>query len=367
MRKKLVSLVFIAMTTSTAQAASGEYNKPGLFESTKVAINDNLRVSGFGSVVAGKSNIEAAYMGYSEDEWEIDEDTLLGIQLEATITDKLKFVTQVVSKGRYDYDVVAEMAYISYRADSFTVRAGKFATPFFMFSDYLDVGYAYPMLRPSNELYDNIIVSSYEGMELLIPIELENSSIILQPYAGVSKLDERDAKGVGETTFEDFFGATVHWYVNDLTLRASYAKGVSEYSEYKAAEWALDDKKGEFISVGAHYDNGDLLAMIEAAEIKLDGYFSDTISVSGLVGYRIHTVMPYASMSWLKTTDNDLRVSGNPLNYKTNSYSVGARWDIFRNVALKVDFAYGVFDDEPLYYGGAEDAFVYSTAIDFVF
>jgi len=355
MKKKLVGSLLMAMASASVQAAS----------------LDNVTISGFGSVVAGKSSNDANYMEYDSEEWEFDQDTLIGLQIEAKINDQAKFVTQLVSQGRYGYDIEAEAAYFSYETDVATVRVGKMRTPFFMYSDYLDVGYAYPMLRPSNELYDSIIISNYEGMDLLIPIEFENSSLVLQPYAGVSRLAERDAKGVGETTFNEFMGATVHWYIDDLTLRASYATGQSEYTarnfSERAIEAVVDDQKGEFISVGAHYDNGDLLAMVEAAEIKLKGAFSDTISVSGLVGYRFGSVMPYVGASWLKTTDDELRIDSSPMNYKTNSYSVGTRWDFYKNVALKVDLVYAVFDDEPLYYGFEEDSLVYSAAIDFVF
>lgn len=371
MKGRLTGLLLIAMASTSVQASVNESSESTVIDSAKNIFDEHIKISGFGSIAASQSNNDAGYMGNESDSWELDQDTLLGIQLEAKFTERLKFVTQVVTKGRYDYDIEAEMAYFSYETDLLTVRAGKFATPFFMYSDYLDVGYAYPMLRPSNELYDNIIISNYEGMDLLIPIEFENSSLLLQPYAGVTRLAERDAKGVGETTFNDFIGATVHWYIDDLTLRASYATGQSEYTARDRAEIPIevvvDDQKGEFISVGAHYDNGDLLAMLEAAEIKLDGSFSDTISVSGLVGYRVGSIMPYVGASWLKTTDDELRVDSSPLSYQTNSYSIGTRWDFYKNVALKLDLVYAVFDDAPLYYGFEDDSFVYSAAIDFVF
>ena len=365
MKNKLAGLVLIAMTSTTVQA-------------TNSSAEDNIKFSGFGSVALGKANNELGYMGYDNDAAELDQDSLIGVQFEVKFTEQFKFVTQVVAKGRYDYDVVAEMAYLSYETDRFTTRAGRLRTPFYMYSDYLDVGYAYPMLRPSESLYDNVIISTYEGMDLLIPIEFENSTLLIQPYGGVTRLDERDAYGTGETTFNNFFGLSAHWYVGDFTFRGTYATGQSEHTAkndnfvFNTVEEMVDDKKGEFISLGAHYDNGNFLAMVEAAEVKLEGEFSDSLAVSGLTGYRFGTVMPYAAVSWLKTTDDDERIITpktlylDVLNYKTNSYSAGVRWDLYKSIALKVDLTYVDFnstDDN----GDKNDSFVYSTAIDFVF
>lgn len=330
---------------------------------------DNVKISGFGSVVAGKSNNDANYMEYDSQEWEFDQDTLLGLQIEAKINDQAKFVTQLVAQGRYDYDIEAEAAYFSYEANVATVRVGKMRTPFFMYSDYLDVGYAYPMLRPSDALYDNIIVSTFKGMDLLIPIEFDNSTLVFQPFYGVSKLDERDAPGIlGTTTFNDFVGATMHWYIEDFTFRGSYAMAQSEYTADEVNKDLLDDKKGEFASLGAQYDNGELLTMVEAAQIKLEGEFSDTLSVSGLVGYRMGSVTPYLSTTWLKTTDDELRNRFQAvMTYKVNEYAIGTRWDVAKNVALKVDVTYTEFDESILHNDFELDTVVYSTAIDFIF
>lgn len=366
----------MTIASATVQATALEGDEPTMYDTTKKALSEHVKISGFGSIVAGQANNDSNYLGYDDDGIELDADSLLGLQLEVKITDRLKAVTQIVAKGRYDYDIVPEMAYLSYEANQFTARAGILRTPFYMYSDYLDLGYAYPMLRPSDELYDNIIISTYEGMDLLIPIEFENSTLLLQPYAGVTRLDERDAMGTGETTFNDFYGLTTHWYVDDFTFRATYALGQSEHTAkslaYNKVEEMLDDKKGKFLSLGAHYDNGNVIAMVEAAEIKLEGEFSDTLAVSGVAGYRFGNVTPYAAISYLKTTDDDERIITprtaylEALNYKTNSYSVGVRWDVYKNIALKTDVTYVDFNGIQIVYGH-EDSLVYSTAIDFVF
>ncbi|SQH75001.1 conserved exported protein of unknown function [Shewanella benthica] len=342
---------------------------------------DNIKISGFGSVAVGKSSNDIVYAGYDSERWNVSQDTLAGIQLDAKINDKTKFVTQVVANGRYDYELAVEMAYVSYETNLFTVRAGKLRTPFFMYSDYLDVGYAYPMLRPSQELYENLIVSSYMGMDLLIPIEFEDSSLVLQPIVGIGEVNERDSR-YGQATLDQLFGLSAHWYVEDFTFRASYVAAQTDYSapnDYSAAEQyiynaLLDDKKGTFTSVGAQYDNGDLLVSLEAAEVTLEDDYYDTLAISGLLGYRFGSLMPYVMANMVKTTDDDERSAAyESFSFKRAAYSLGARWDFARNIALKLDLTYADFMDTN---GGfinsnadesEDNTLVYSVAVDFIF
>ena len=123
----------------------------------------------------------------------------------------------MVANSRYDYDPKFEMAYASYDFDSFTARAGKLRLPLFFYSDYTDLGYAYPMIRPSQELYENIVLKGYTGADLLIPIELEDSSLLLQPLVGIGTIDEEDSI-VGEVKLDQLYGLSANWNVDDFTF-----------------------------------------------------------------------------------------------------------------------------------------------------
>jgi hypothetical protein len=320
------------------------------------------------------------YAGYTNEKWEVSQDTLAGLQIDVNINEKAKFLAQVVSNARYDYDLSVEMAYASYNFDMLTARLGKLRTPLFMYSDYLDVGYAYPMLRPSQELYENLIISSYTGIDLLIPIEFEDSSLVLQPIAGIGEVNERDSL-FGKVTLDKMWGLTAHWYVDDFTVRGSYVTAKTDYDSpdnnaYR--ENMLDNQKGQFISLGMQYDNGDMLAMIELADTSLEGEFYDTLSVSGLFGYRFGSVMPYLMVNRVETTDDEERSpTFAPLfNFERMAYSIGTRWDFAKNMAFKVDLTYADYQDTS---GGfvnnidavgnfvEEDSLVYSAAVDFIF
>ncbi|MGR5092524.1 hypothetical protein ACPV5O_03380 [Vibrio maritimus] len=364
--------------------------------SANAASLDDLRISGFGSVGIGKANNDAGYAEYTSERIDTKQDTIAGIQFDFDINDKAKFTTQLVANGRYNFEPSIEVAYLSYQFDGFTARAGKMRTPLFMYSDYLDVGYAYPMIRPSQEVYEHIIINSYTGADLLIPFSIGETTLQIQPFAGVSQVEERDSTW-GEVDLNNTFGLTAHWYVDDFTFRGSYVQAKTSYSAPASlgplesyANLILDDKKATFISAGAQYDNGQLLAVIEGMDMQLEGRYSDVRAVSGLVGYRVSEVMPYFAMGWNKTTDNDERTQAVPgtsgtihmgelalNNFERLSYSAGARWDFAKNMAFKVDVTYADYkgtsgglpgnidtDTATIKYS---DSFVYSASIDFVF
>ncbi|ULN67173.1 hypothetical protein MID13_18865 [Vibrio gigantis] len=359
---------------------------------------DNLRISGFGSVGIGKSDNAIGYAGYTDEKLDWEQETLAGLQFDFQVNERAKFVTQIVANSRYDYDPKIEMAYASYDFDSFTARAGKLRLPLFFYSDYTDLGYAYPMIRPSQELYENIVLKGYTGADLLIPIELEDSSILLQPLVGVGTIDEEDSI-VGEVKLDQLFGLSANWNVDDFTFRGSYLVAESnpscdfqnpQSSPYCQLGALLDSQDGQFISLGAQYDNGDLLVNVEAADVQIEGQFYDYQSVSGLVGYRINEFTPYLSVSWVETTDNDERENmtitavKESMNYERISYSIGNRWDFAKNMSLKADVTYVDYRDtsggfqtnvetsavNPFMATGnylEDSSVVYSARLDFVF
>ncbi|WOT04563.1 hypothetical protein [Shewanella youngdeokensis] len=353
---------------------------------------DDLRLSGFGSVGVGISNNDAGFAGY-EDKIDFKQDTLIGLQFDFNINDKAKVTTQLVADGRYDFEPTIEVAYLSYDLDTFTVRGGKMRTQLYMYSDYLDVGYAYPMIRPPLEIYENIIISNYTGFDLLIPFTIGETTLQLQPFAGVTQVEERHSSfgSEGDATYgikieiEDLIGMTAHWYVADWTFRAAYSQGEVAETGVAQMDFYVANKTSQFSSAGMQYNNGQLLFNAEAMSMTLDGPYPDHRGLSALLGYQLDSFMPYVSISNTQTTDDEDRIgAGVKQSSERMTYSIGNRWDFAKNMALKVDVTYSDFKDT---YGGLgsnidyqiidgnllpvgtllDDTIVYSMSIDFVY
>jgi hypothetical protein len=119
--------------------------------------------SGFMSVVGGKTldtgtTYDVGYAGLKDavydDSFSFAPDSILGLQGQILISDKLRATLQFAARGGDELEVDAEWAYLTYSVtDEFSVNAGKFRLPLYYFSDYLDVGYSYYWMRPPAEVY----------------------------------------------------------------------------------------------------------------------------------------------------------------------------------------------------------------------
>src|SRR3990167_10128410 len=143
--------------------ASNTSTLSSIKESVKSAVKDTaskIKFNGFLSTGAAVSSSQAPYeipghgtvtnkVGYAAN-------SLLGLQMEAQLSDKLSVVAQVVANGNnidgnVPYRVNAEWAFLKYKPfENLQVRAGRFRMPLFMYSDTLEVGYSYPWIFAPN-------------------------------------------------------------------------------------------------------------------------------------------------------------------------------------------------------------------------
>jgi hypothetical protein len=111
---------------------------------------------------------------------------------------------------------------------------------------------------------------------------------------------------------------------------------------------SINDARGEFVGVGASYDNGEMLAVIEWTRAEVDGAYPDTDAGYITLGYRIKAFTPYVTVAYLESTDDEERL---PLsqqaafqkiafNAERTAYSLGLRWDALDNLAVKFDVTY---------------------------
>lgn len=388
--KKSTSAILVAMALASGHVSA--------------ATLDNLSISGFGSGAIGIANNDAGYAGYGES-LNTKQDSLLGLQFNFQLNENASVTTQLVANGRYNFEPSIEVAYLSYQVDNTTIRGGKIRAPLFMYSDYLDVGYAYPMLRPSQEVYENLIISSLTGIDMLIPIEIGHTTLQLQPFFGTSQIESRDSNLGEHIEINNVLGLTANWFIDDWTVRGSYAQAetgdvnvnmnlnidfkdsflnlllndIINNEASAVVSKALSNKEASFISLGTQYNNGALLFNAELMQTTLEGFYPDVQSASALVGYQINNITPYIAAGWIKTSDDEDRnvakaeTLGAGFNYTRQSYSVGTRWDFARNVALKMDVTYVEFDDLDSGYidrnsnNQQDDSVVYSMSLDFVF
>lgn len=344
-----------------------------------------LKINGFMSAGFGSADVDDfTYDNGLYNQVSHKADSIVGLQVEGEVNDKINAVMQLVARGEDDFAVGAEWAYVGYRptaVDEF--RAGRLRASFYMMSEYLEVGYSYPWARPPAELYQADFPSSYDGLSWLHKFTAGSWQHDLQlnwgstksPGDAASQLDAEDAWGVGVTsTHGDWqFGArlsgaslTANNPIFDLLSSPVVLPGPLVLPAEIAP---VERQQIEYAAVGMQYDNGSLLVMAEGTQITIDGVIPDTDSAYITIGYRFGKVMPHLTYSGMQITDADderpdvawlpmlcpapgsagclVPALGIPFQTDTlsrlleseqESATLGVRYDFLPNAALKVDW-----------------------------
>jgi len=172
-------------------------------------ITDNLEVSGFARVIGGYlDHDDRRFEGYT-DEVSFGEQSLVAVQPTYSFNDKLSVTSQLIGHTNSDRDSGVEWAYLSYQPNSaWHLRAGKLRTPFFIYSDSIDVGYSYPWVTAPIQIYDNYMFSTFNGASASYYQSGSEVALNLEAYYGYFKGDLffEGSKVDLETEVEDLAG-----------------------------------------------------------------------------------------------------------------------------------------------------------------
>lgn len=373
--------------------------------------------SGFGTVgVAHSSEKNADYSsslfkpdgaGYSRD-WSFDVDSLLGVQMDVNLTPKLSAVLQIIAEQRYDntYKPTVEWANVKYSfTPDLSARVGRIVLPNFMVAEYRRVGYAMPWVRPPGDVYRISQVTSSDGVDMSYRLRIGEATNTLHGYFGRRDvhtiydgniIEARKLAGITNTV--DYGAASVRfgYYQGRLSMPASTPlfdafRSFGPRGIEIAERYELNDKQFQIVAVGANYDPGNWFLTGELAKHDTNSWLGDRTAwyVSG--GYRFNRFTPYLIYSRLRP-DSPTSDPGVPFapammaNVYLNALlrgmaadqttiAVGARWDMAKNTALKVQYdrinigagSQGVFiNTQPGYVPGGK-VNVVSATLDFVF
>jgi hypothetical protein len=256
-------------------------------------VTPNLQVNGF--LTAGVTWIDDDHGGgsYGNDPFtdhfisedpDSSYDTVLGLQLTYSLSDKFDLVGQLVSDGRHDYDTVLEWGYVAYRMnDKVRLRAGRFASPYYMHSQSSRVGQSYPWARPPIELYNAAPQRSLDGFDMQVRQSLnEDWAVEAQLYLGGA----REAWGRSKTAH----GLNLNLSSDSFTLHAGYGVSVIDwefpedrygigvaqseylYNLFGPNSYSSKDNDASFTDVGFTFDNGEWLAMGEFGQLDIEGW-----------------------------------------------------------------------------------------------
>ena len=273
----------------------------------------DLTINGFASIKAGMTTgSDDSLYGYT-DELDFKNESLMAIQVRSDLGEKLSVTAQLMGRGNEDFDIGFEWAFLSYQLDdNTTINAGRLRAPFYKYSEYMDVGYAYDWSRVPRSVY-GLGFNNIEGMSIYRTDVIGGfDSTIMAMIGGYN-----GTTGLGDGKLDSFMGASWElsrdWYnfrvayytadaslvfanqdVNNL-LAGLNANGLSAL----ASEIGFEKDKGTFLGIGAGIDRENLVIVAEFNRTEVDNTFfakRDNYFVS--VAYRLGSVTPYISHEW---------------------------------------------------------------------
>jgi len=295
-----------------------------------------LSVNGFGTVGMAHSdehgadyvfdNLQPFGTGRNR-QWTGDVDSRLGLQLTANFTPQLSGVVQVVSEYRWNgtYRPLISWANLKYAVTpDLSVRVGRIGLASFLASDSRRVGYSNITARPPIEVYRLLALKESDGVDASYRIhagDISNTTSILYGKRTVTNTRGID---VHSSAVMGIFDTLER---GPLTLHAAYQ------------ERDVDNQnppRGRFTSLGASWDPGEWFVSSEWVRVSnYDGKRVKAIREAWYVngGMRFGTLTPYVTVSELRP----LTDTGN-IPVAQHTYAAGLRWDVARNLDLKVQW-----------------------------
>jgi hypothetical protein len=274
--------------------------------------------------------------------WSATTDSLLAMQVDAKINDKLSAVVQVVSSltAENNFEPHIEWANVKYAfSPDLSVRFGRIALPSFLVSDTRLVGYANTWARAPQETYSLYGLTNSDGIDGKWSQSFGGFRNTIQAWFGrANNIKAAGVNGTGITEFRmrKMRGISDTIEKGALTVRAS--GHISQLVFDLPPEYGSDLLIGyKNFSLGATYDPGTWFVQGEVALHKrwiaapvLGIPTSSERAFNAIAGYRYNAFTPYVAIS---SVNNASPALGSTRAQRTSS--AGVRWDFYKNVDMK--------------------------------
>lgn len=308
-----------------------------------------------------------------------------GLQFDAPVSDKINATVILEAYGGHDnFSTEVEWAYADYNFDDHNkLRFGRYKGPFYMISEYQEVGYAYPWVNPPREVYITNPISSVNGLDYVFQTSTSGGTdFLLEIYAGngsntaVIQPNVAVANSKPKGTIVDF--DTKNMIGFNATLGTDAVKFRLGYLSTKvdAPTFGMNNASGSFGGVGLIVDMDNFLAYAEFVDRDTEDTptmqmaFPDQRAGYATLGYRFGDFMPYFTYAKI-----DRGKTESPMALKQSSLTLGFRYEVADGADLKFEATqakpeslggqpkYGLFDS-PLQ---SETGTILAASFDLIF
>jgi len=290
------------------------------------------------------SNARNPYLDGITNNLTFENDSKFGFQMTADVAPDMKVVAQFLAAAADgNYNVNAEWAYLDYRtSESLSLRVGKVKQPVYLISDYIEVGYAYPWIRPPQEVYRVIPIKTINGMELLFQTKIDDVRLTFMPYAGSNTEDIPGSGGNAQFQADNFIGGALQLGVSSFTFQVSTLSTEIVTSGVFGPTPAASTGKSQLSSIGMSWDVANVVGYTEYVTRNVsggsEGFFPDQDAYYVTLGYRIGKFLPHFTYA-SSDADPILTAPFAPaVSTVQNSMTLGMRYEINAGAALKMEY-----------------------------
>lgn len=232
--------------------------------SGQASASDKLYMNSFITIGASAHDNDGTYYDTMTRHPDVDgSDTKIGLNLFGQLSDELSAVTQFTSRAEDDYSLVTDWAFLSYKPHTeLEFKAGRQKFPLWLMSDYIDVGRAYPWVRPPEEVYNLFFFKSMSGFNVAWNSDerFEDFNLSLELYTG--RITDKSTFQGTEITINSprLYGATLSATWDELKIRLANIN-----ITYDVPEFGSLNSGSSLTTFGLEYDDGDFLVLAELA------------------------------------------------------------------------------------------------------
>jgi hypothetical protein len=318
-------------------------------------------------------------------DWRGDIDSRLGVQVDADIDQEFHATVQWVARNHAGNFIEQnlEWAFLRWRPrDDLDLRMGRLGFDAFLLSDYRNVSYAFPWMRPPTEFYAPIFAYHFDGADIAKKFNVADGYLTLKGYGGYSATETMDKSGTSLSRLEGaLFGVNLVYETGNWRTRLGFARiqptqdvrinalGLIDnpmtFAVWPGVQSIIDNltvknKPLHYSSIGLSYDDGVWPLQAEAAYIDSNIAALPSMATAYLsVGRRVSTVTLYSLFGIAESVNRrvvlpepltpnpvlldlknsiDQTINGNGVDQL--SLSLGGRWDVYNNVALKAQWSH---------------------------
>jgi len=357
-------------------------NKLAAIDKHELKSSDRITMGGFGSFSLTRMTEDAFGPNDESDHWSVSPHSIMGVHLLASITDTTRARVQVVAEGNEDFELGVEWLYLEQDLLPYvSMRMGRFGFAAMAESVNAKVGYTYPTVFMSDEVYIRQSIESVDGVSFDFNFESLGWANLFSVYYGDRHMEQRFTSVSSE--IEGLYGfflesSRENW---DIRLAWYHAQKSRFYinSGLSSSSCTIDnyclDMENRQASVAATYTYGDWRFAYELSDLHSENKIvGDIMAQTFLVARRINNFQPYIQWAiYDADIENDYRFEWND-RYQ-ESIVLGLRHDILDYVTMKyqakyvyeMDGTYGLFN----YYSrdpvDFEDVWILDISLQFVF